>query len=237
MPDGTSRGNLFKNRLPRRPPTGETPRNDTTSLRYNPSMRILTVPEDTKILRSKSVTVTNIDDELVKFLGDLGKTLKRQSDPQGIGLSAVQVGRPVRVFATYLPMENTDKPELLFYINPEIVSHPNEMTLGEDLVEKNQQRTTNNQQPFLEGCLSIPKIYGTVLRWPWIEAKATIIRESDLSSPLTLYSLPFTFEKLASRVFQHELDHLNGILFTDHTMSQNGIMYREEKDRLEEINL
>ena len=81
-------------------------------------MRILTVPEDTKILRSKSREISTIDDELVKFLGDLGKTLKRQSDPQGIGLSAVQVGRPVRVFATYLPMENTDKPELLFYINP-----------------------------------------------------------------------------------------------------------------------
>lgn len=198
-------------------------------------MRILTVPGDTTILRTKSQEITSIDDELVKFLGDLGKTLKRQSDPQGIGLSAVQVGRPIRVFAIYMS-------ELVFYINPEIVSHPDEMTLGEDLVEKNQQRTINNQQPFLEGCLSIPKIYGTVLRWPWIEAKATIISKNDLLDTSqyrrsNLGLMDISLNDLAARVFQHELDHLNGILFTDHTMAQNGIMYREEKDKLEEISL
>ena len=205
-------------------------------------MRILTVPEDTKILRSKSREISTIDDELVKFLGDLGKTLKRQSDPQGIGLSAVQVGRPVRVFATYLPMENTDKPELLFYINPKIISHPNEMTLGEDLVEGNSQRSADNDRPFLEGCLSIPKVYGTVLRWPWINARATVISGNDLLDiskyrRSNLGLIDVSLNGLAGRVFQHELDHLNGILFTDHTMAQNGIMYREEKDRLEEISI
>lgn len=204
-------------------------------------MRILTVPEDTKILRSKSRVISTIDDELVKFLGDLGKTLKRQSDPQGIGLSAVQVGRPIRIFATYLS-------ELVFYINPEIVSHPDEMTLGEDLVDPPKDRRSSHlggqerTRPFLEGCLSIPKIYGTVLRWPWIEAKATVFSENDLLDTSqyrrsNLGLMDISLNGLAARVFQHELDHLNGILFTDHTMSQNGIMYREGKDRLEEIIL
>ena len=70
-------------------------------------MRILVVPNDTKILRAKSQEITKIDDDLIKFLADLGKTLKKQSDPQGIGLSAVQVGRPVRVFATLLAEEES----------------------------------------------------------------------------------------------------------------------------------
>ncbi|MBI5356062.1 peptide deformylase [Candidatus Collierbacteria bacterium] len=210
-------------------------------------MRILTVPNDTKILRSKSQGINKIDDELVKFMADLGKTLKRQSNPQGIGLSAVQVGRPVRVFATLLEAGRKkeegkgkkDGPELIYYINPEIVNHPKEMTLGEDLVESNAQRSTGNAHPFLEGCLSIPKIYGTVLRWPWIKTKTMILTEQSLSSNSVFsiqYSV-FTLDALAARVFQHELDHLNGILFTDHTMAQNGIMYREKKERLEEISL
>lgn len=205
-------------------------------------MRILTVPEDTKILRSKSREISTIDDELVKFLGDLGKTLKRQSDPQGIGLSAVQVGRPVRVFATLL------ESELVFYINPEIISHPDELTLGEDLVDPPKDRQTSHLggqeriRPFLEGCLSIPKVYGTVLRWPWINARATVISGNDLLDiskyrRSNLGLIDVSLNGLAGRVFQHELDHLNGILFTDHTMAQNGIMYREEKDRLEEIIL
>ena len=213
-------------------------------------MRILTVPEDMAVLRTKSQPVKTIDAELIAFLRDLGKTLKHQKDPTGVGLSAIQIGRPIRAFATFLPKQRKkDNPELVFYINPEIVGHPNEMTLGEDLVEDNhpceagsgsaRQLTTNNQRPFLEGCLSIPDIYGPVLRWPWIQAKATVITENDFSSPSSLFLLPssFTLNVLASRVFQHELDHLNGILFTDHTLAQGNQLYQDTGNGIEQINL
>ena len=66
-------------------------------------MRILTVPEDTAVLRTKSQAIKEINAELIAFLRDLGKTLKTQKDPAGVGLSAIQVGRPLRAFATYLP--------------------------------------------------------------------------------------------------------------------------------------
>ena len=215
------------------------------------------------VLRTKSQPVKTIDAELIAFLRDLGKTLKHQKDPAGVGLSAIQIGRPIRAFATFLPEQRKkeegrrkkDNPELVFYINPEIVGHPNEMTLGEDLVEDNlaspagnQQLTTNNQRPFLEGCLSIPDVYGPVLRWSWTQAKATVITENDLLDisqyrRLDLQSLDtstnhsFRLDFLAARVFQHELDHLNGILFTDHTLAQGNQLYQDTGNGIEQINL
>jgi len=222
-------------------------------------MRILTVPEDMAVLRTKSQPVKTIDAELIAFLRDLGKTLKHQKDPTGVGLSAIQIGRPIRAFAIYLPrmykgpalpkqgraLTDAKKPELIFYINPEIVEHPKDMTLGEDLVDPPKDRPSSHlggqerSRPFLEGCLSIPDIYGPVLRWPWIQAKATVITENDFSSPSSLFLLPssFTLNVLASRVFQHELDHLNGILFTDHTLAQGNQLYQDTGNGIEQINL
>ena len=66
-------------------------------------MRILTVPPDMAVLRTKSRPVKKIDAELMAFLRDLGKTLKHQKDPAGVGLSAIQVNRAIRVFAIFLP--------------------------------------------------------------------------------------------------------------------------------------
>ena len=242
-------------------------------------MRILTVPEDTDILRTKSQLIKEVDAELMAFLRDLGKTLKRQKDPAGVGLSAIQVGKPIRVFAIYLPEEENNeqktmsneektkskkqKAKIVFYINPEIIGHSKDMTLGEDLVEKNQQPITNNSRPFLEGCLSIPDIYGPVLRWPWIKAKTMVVRENDLldisrhgrldlqlldtstinkkqvfpRSGILLRRTNFRLETLAGRVFQHELDHLNGILFTDHTLAQGNKFYQDNGNGMEEVNL
>jgi len=213
-------------------------------------MRILTVPEDTAVLRTKSQAIKEINAELIAFLRDLGKTLKTQKDPAGVGLSAIQVGRPLRAFATYLPEQRKkeegrrkkDSSELVFYINPEIVEHPKDMTLGEDLVEKNQQPITNNSRPFLEGCLSIPDIYGPVLRWPWIKAKATVLSENELidisrHGRLDLQLIDVSLNGLEGRVFQHELDHLNGILFTDHTLAQGNKFYQDTGNGLEEVNL
>ena len=226
---------------------------EMTSLRYNSSMRILTVPEDMAVLRTKSQPVKTIDAELIAFLRDLGKTLKHQKDPTGVGLSAIQIGRPIRAFATFLPEQRKkeegrrkkDNPELVFYINPEIIGHPKDMTLGEDLVDPPKDRPSSHlggqerSRPFLEGCLSIPDIYGPVLRWPWIQAKAVVVAESDLSLPsaFSLQPSAFSLSGLTARVFQHELDHLNGILFTDHTLAQGNQLYQDTGNGIEQINL
>lgn len=237
-------------------------------------MRILTVPEETEILRRKSEPVGKIDAEFIDFLIDLGQTLKRQHDPQGVGLSAIQVGKPLRVFATLLPEDlnlkasapevawqtrlvgalekraalggvrgrnsgaTTDRrmqpakisgPQLRFYLNPEITDHSPEKTLGDELTE--------DGKPFLEGCLSIPRYFGSVLRWPTITARTVVLSEKDLTDP-DIYSisiadisskvkLNFTLTDLSARVFQHEIDHLNGVLFIDHTLSEGHQLYQQ----------
>lgn len=223
-------------------------------------MRILTVPDDTGMLRLKSTPMNIIDRTTIEFLKNLGETLKGLRKPAGVGLSAVQVGRPIRIFASLLSTEKrvtrvgtpahpdfggidpgcnerqdprSQKPKLLFYINPEILAHSNNMTLGEDLVDQDEPSDLHpssfSLRPFLEGCLSIPHLYGPVKRWEWIKAKATILSESNLSSSSSLFPLPssFTLDALASRVFQHELDHLDGILFTDRTIAEGNQLYRE----------
>lgn len=211
-------------------------------------MKILTVPQDTAMLRTKSSPIREITPEIIKFLRELGDTLKNQRNPQGVGLSAIQVGRPIRVFATWLPAakdegrrlkdEGKQRNELRFYINPEILDHSRETTLGEDLVTANKIHPSSlrpsslSPRPFLEGCLSIPRVYGPVPRWSWIKASATVVKEIDLSSPssFSLHPSSLTLDALASRVFQHELDHLNGILFTDRTL-EAGLQLYESKEK------
>jgi len=219
------------------------------------------VPEETAVLRTKSSPIEKIDAEVAAFLKELGETLKGQKDPAGVGLSAIQVGRPIRVFAMLLPeqgnneqktMSNEEKAKskkqkakIVFYVNPEIVGHAKEMTLGYDLVKseklkvksQNQRINASTHQPFLEGCLSIPRIYGAVLRYPWIKASAAVFSETDLGSPLALspHPLALTLDGLAARVFQHEVDHLNGILFTDHVLAQGNQLYRETGRELVEM--
>ncbi len=205
-------------------------------------------------MRTKSQPVKEIDARLIAFLRDLGKTLKTQKDPAGVGLSAIQVGRPLRAFAIFLPEQGTKdegrrtkaKSILQFYVNPEITDHPKDMTLGEDLVNQDNPSDpyplTFSPRPFLEGCLSIPNIYGPVLRWPWVKTKTMVVRENDLldisrygRSDLQLVDI--SLNGLESRVFQHELDHLNGILFTDHVLTQGNRLYQDLGNGPEEINL
>lgn len=203
-------------------------------------LRILTVPTDTAVLRSKSQPIQKTDKELIEFLKDLGGALRAKRKPQGVGLSAVQVGKTIRAFATLLPeevrKEGSQKSELLFYINPEIIEHSKDMTLGEDINPYNEDlEPGETPKPFLEGCLSIPHVYGPVKRWTWIKSKAIVLREADLVLPFTPSPLLFTLEKLSARVFQHEIDHLNGVLFTDRTIAEGNQLYREINKELEPV--
>lgn len=218
-------------------------------------MRILTVSEAALILRQKSRPVLKIDDGLLAFLKELGETLAGQKDPAGVGLSAIQVGRAIRVFAAFLPDSFLkSKSKITFYINPEIAEHAAEMTLGEELTENrehppageagrtensNQKTEYRRQKPFLEGCLSVPRIYGAVMRWSWIRARTIIIDEDQLRliSNIRYQISNIRLDGLYSRIFQHELDHLNGILFTDQVLLQGNKLYREEGKEMVEMEM
>jgi len=172
------------------------------------NMKIVTVPNP--ILIRKSKLITNFDSKLKNFCQNLSKTLANTKN--GIGLAAPQAGKNWRIFTIALPDE---KPQI--FINPEIIYHSKEK----------KYFTMENNQPFLEGCLSIPKIYGTVKRWPKVE-----VSWQDQSTK----KQKAVFTNLKAIVFQHEYDHLKGTLFTQRVIKQKGQLYEEKNGKIKKID-
>lgn len=183
-------------------------------------MKIITAPHEG--LRVTAKPIKRVDKKLYKFVTDLQSTLKNKKKPTGVGLAAPQVDKAWRIFTTNLSAEGEsgEEAQIRAFINPIMTKHDKKLSFGPD--EKN---------PTLEGCLSIKSLYGPVPRYSWAEFEWQEI-EGD-----KLVDKNGRFEYFAARVMQHELDHLNGILFTDYTLDYDLPIYQESKDgkRLEEL--
>jgi peptide deformylase len=114
--------------------------------------------------------------------------LETMYDAPGIGLAAVQIGEPVRMLVIDLAKDPEPKAPQVF-INPEVVWSSDERSVYE------------------EGCLSIPDYYADVERPASVK-----VRHIDLDGK----EREVTAEGLFSTCLQHEIDHLNGVLFIDH---------------------
>ena len=114
--------------------------------------------------------------------------LETMYDAPGIGLAAIQIGVPRRMLVLDVSKEGDDKAPLVF-INPEVVASSGERSVYE------------------EGCLSIPDYYAEVER----PAKITV-RHLDAEGREQVTEA----DGLLATCLQHEIDHLNGILFIDH---------------------
>jgi peptide deformylase len=148
---------------------------------------IITIPN--KQLRSKSERVEKIDSGIKKLVEDMFETMY---DAPGIGLAAIQVAEPLRLITMDLAKkseegETTREPRV--FINPEILSSSEELSVYE------------------EGCLSIPEYYEEVER----PAKVRV-RYTDLDGKVHEEDA----EGLFATCIQHEIDHLNGVLFIDY---------------------
>lgn len=171
---------------------------------YNTTMpSILSVPDSH--LRQSSEAITNITREIQEEVEDLIDALKGAHNPEGVGLSFPQIGINKRGFATYL------EKKIRIYLNPQILDMSEETTLG-----------GTPERPTLEGCLSIPHLYGPVPRAKKIKISA--IDEHGIEVSKTFTSFP-------ARVFLHELDHLDGVLFTDYTLKHNLPLYFLDQDQ------
>jgi peptide deformylase len=106
---------------------------------------------------------------------------------EGIGLAANQVGLPYRLFVLNLTGKREERSEEHVFINPEIVHR-------------------KGSQEAEEGCLSLPKLYANVRR-----AREIVVEAFDLAGQ----GFELTVDDLASRAIQHEIDHLDGVLFID----------------------
>lgn len=180
---------------------------------YNSPMKILTVPDP--ILKQVSEPITKVDKKLLTFIKEMEQTLKNKKNPEGVGLSAPQVGKNWRIFSTYL--DKGKEREIKTYINPKITKASEKMTLG-----------PNPNKPFLEGCLSIPEIYGPV----WRHQRITLTYQVIDHESLELVEQSEKFESFPARVVQHEFDHLEGVLFTERALKDGLQLYREENEKL-----
>lgn len=168
---------------------------------------ILTIPNDDTRLRQRSDEVIAFDAALSKLVDDLVDTLAAQTDPIGLGLSAPQIGVFKRVFVARV------RNKIKHFVNPGILKFsPKEIS-------------------FLEGCFSVPLLYGHVIRPAEIDLEAYDKQGKRSQNH---------YKGLAARIIQHEIDHLNGILFIDHVHDQNGKIFmvkkgKKGKEELEEL--
>ena len=151
-------------------------------------LEILTVQdrEQLKILRSKSRKVQAVTPKLAAFAEQM---LGKMREANGVGLAAPQVGVLLRLFVVELPEdeENDHPAETYILFNPEIIKG-------------------RGEQVGYEGCLSIPGWVGEVAR----REQITVEGLNEKGEPVRL-----KVEGYLARAFQHEIDHLDGILFTD----------------------
>jgi peptide deformylase len=117
---------------------------------------------------------------------------------RGVGLAANQVGVPLRIIIVETGTEKKSQP--LAIINPEIIHSE-----GEEIAE--------------EGCLSIPNFYEVVKR-----AKKAVLKGIDVAGN----EMTLDCEGLLARACQHELDHLNGMLFIDHLSPIKKKLFKKE---------
>lgn len=159
------------------------------------------------VLRQKSKPVRDIEKKAIQqLIEDLTATLM---DVHGVGLSASQVYQPIRLFilASHPNPRYPKAPHMspLALINPKIISH------GKDIAKD------------WEGCLSIPGIRGFVPRSTLIEVEYTN-QNGKIEKK--------TFTDFIARIFQHEFDHLEGILFIDRVKSTDLISEKEYQKRI-----
>lgn len=165
------------------------------------------------------------------------KTLEKTTDPKGVGLAAPQVGKSLRIFI----VKPTDKSKILVFINPEIIERSSEVSYvkrpahnaSASVAGGPRKDASEKASKKLEGCLSLPTIWGPVLR----ASSLTLTFLDERGNKHTQ-----TFKGFMATIIQHETDHLNGILFPKRVLEQKGTLYKSHKnekneDEFEEIEI
>jgi len=149
-------------------------------------MKLKIVEYPDKKLKEKSVKVKNFDKKLHKLLDSMYPIM---INTNGIGLAAIQVGHPIEALILNIPDEDGEQPKenLLEIINPVVTSK-------------------NGETVYQEGCLSVPSFYEDIKRYETL----TLNYQDREGNTKTLDA-----DGLLSIAIQHEMDHLDGILFID----------------------
>ncbi len=156
-------------------------------------IREIVVVEDPR-LREKAKSIERFTPKLEQLGQDMLETMRAHS---GLGLAGPQIGVMQRIFVAEVPLPVAEN------------SEPRHPSAGESFIIVNPVilKTSKTTGEGEEGCLSIPAMRGLVERPAWIEVSA-----QDVNG----HPLKLKVDGLLARIFLHETDHLDGILFVDH---------------------
>jgi len=153
-----------------------------------------------------------IDKKVISITKDLKETLTVQKDPEGVGLAAPQIGENLRIFAM------NDNGKIRVIINPEIL----------EISKEKPKKEKTDEKEIMEGCLSLPNYYGPLKRPQRVK-----IKYLGLNGTLKEEE----FKGLSAQIVQHEIDHLNGVVFVNRLLEQKQPLYKLENDEWVEIEL
>jgi peptide deformylase len=199
---------------------------------------LTTIPSP--ILYKKAVEVSKIDKDIINLVLNMIDTFKVQDHPKAVGLAANQVGRPEKIFLALI-----DK-KIVPFINPEILEY-GPLLVGAGHASPDTKKQKNDDVP-LEGCLSIPGYFGEVQRREWVKIKYTTISvgarhaSPAIHKNINIVEKTEVFKGFPATIIQHEMDHLEGHVFTEKLLSQNGKLYKvvmgkNSKEEFEEVNI
>lgn len=186
---------------------------------------IVTVPNEVLVTPAK--TITKIDRKILSVVEDMKQTLRDTRNPRGVGLAATQIGLSLRLFIT----RPTEKAPIRVFFNPQIVSKSEE--LGELERPPEEGKPSLKKEKKLEGCLSIPNVWGYLKRHTKVTLSymdiAGVARQEEFSG-------------FMATIVQHETDHTNGLLFTTRVLEQKEKLYHivandKGEEELEEIRI
>ena len=161
-------------------------------------MKLDIVKYGTPVLRAKGKTITQIDDTIRKLAEDMIETMR---EANGVGLAAQQVGEALQLTVIEVPEMDERPSTMTLNGKPCDLNDWMPMVLINPQLEPGKERETG-----IEGCLSFPDITADISRSVSVIAKAQLLDGSLLE---------FEATGLFARALQHEVDHLNGILFID----------------------
>lgn len=168
-------------------------------------LQIVKVPE--MVLTAPAKPVEKINKKVLDLVEEMKKTLLATKNPKGVGLAAPQVGKSLGIFIA----KAWPKSPISAFINPRI------SWFSEQKTEGVPQRKNK-----YEGCLSIPGIWGMVHRSQTLRLSYQAIDGKKHNR---------TFKAFLATIIQHEMDHINGILFTQRVLEQKEKLYKLVKGK------
>jgi len=156
------------------------------------------------VMKQKTQDVTDFNDEIKKIADNLIDTMINTGN--GVGLAANQIGETKSIFVIDTNLNKEEKPNPIVVINPKIIAFSDETDV------------------LTEGCLSVPDLWEDVERPLEIEVQYNDVNMKEYRT---------TFSGFLARVFQHEFDHLQGILFFERIAPLRRVLIKNKLKKIE----